>query len=158
MKTHGTTTVNNCNTMCWYVWIFGNSNQHSKNATRVKCICVKGSVQFNFTAIKAMPVGKFLDYCRKAAKESGSREEAKSNVEEQLITCKYKRMINRYFLCLTEMRLWFAKIVLLLTPPGDVINIKKKYLYVLNCTACIQNIANTLHIKLVFYVRCDTMI
>ena len=34
-----------------------------------------------------------------------------------------------------------------------------KYLYVLNCTACIQNIANTLHIKLVFfYVRCDTMI
>ena len=56
--------------MCWYVWIFGNSNQHSKNATRVKCICVKGSVQFNFTASKAMPVGKFLDYCRKTAKES----------------------------------------------------------------------------------------
>ena len=56
--------------MCWYVWIFGNSNQHSKNATRVKCICVKGSVQFNFAASKAMPVGKFLDYCRKTAKES----------------------------------------------------------------------------------------
>ena len=36
---------------------------------------------------------------------SGSREEAKSKSEEQLITCKYKRMINRYFLCLTEMRL-----------------------------------------------------
>ena len=56
--------------MCWYVWIIGNSNQHSKNATRVKCICVKGSVQFNFTASKATPVRKFLDYCRKAAKES----------------------------------------------------------------------------------------
>ena len=70
MKTHGTTTVNNCNTMCWYVWIIGNSNQHSKNATRVKSICVKGSVQFNFAASKALPVRMFLDYCRKAAKES----------------------------------------------------------------------------------------
>ena len=48
------------------------------------------------------------------------------HVEEQLITCKYKRMINRYFLCLTEMRLWFVKTVLLLTLSGDVINIKKK--------------------------------
>ena len=57
---------------------------------------------------------------------SGSREEAKSNVEEQLITCKYKRMINRYFLCLTEMRLWFEKIVLLLTPPGGCNKYKKK--------------------------------
>ena len=56
--------------MCWYVWIIGNSNQHSKNATRVKCICVKGSVQFNFTASKAMLVRKFLDCCRKTANES----------------------------------------------------------------------------------------
>ena len=38
-------------------------------------------------------------------RSSGSREEAKFHVEEQLITCKYNRMINRYFLSLTEMRL-----------------------------------------------------
>ena len=37
-------------------------------------------------------------------------KKSKSNVEEQLSKCKYKRMISRYFLCLTEMRLRFAKL------------------------------------------------
>ena len=45
-------------------------------------------------------------------------KKSKSNVEEQLSKCKYKRMISRYFLCLTEMRLRFAKIVLLRAPQG----------------------------------------
>ena len=36
-------------------------------------------------------------------------KKSKSNVEEQLSKCKYTRMISRYFLCLTEMRLRFAK-------------------------------------------------
>ena len=48
------------------------------------------------------------------------------HVEEQLITCKYNRMINRYFLCLTEMRLWFIKTVLLLTLPEGCNKYKKK--------------------------------
>ena len=36
-------------------------------------------------------------------------KKSKSNVEEQLSKCKYTRTISRYFLCLTEMRLRFAK-------------------------------------------------
>ena len=49
------------------------------------------------------------------------------HVEEQLITCKYNRMINRYFLCLTEMRLWIVKTVLLLTLPEGCNKYKKKF-------------------------------
>ena len=70
-------------------------------------------------AVRALGRGSRLRIPRRRASPMLKEQAEVKNVQ-------YSRMINQYFLSLTEMRLWFAKCTPLSCPSGVEINIKKK--------------------------------
>ena len=81
-------------------------------------------------AVRALGRGSRLRIPRRRASPMLKEQAEVKNVQ-------YSRMINQYFLSLTEMRLWFAKMYPLSCPSGVEINIKKKLPHVICNAICL---------------------